>query len=176
MHLPAGLEVLYRPGFVADDAGLLSRALEALDWDRRMASRRTASCGIAYNYSGISYPDTPVPDFIALLFRDVSTVVGHPINNCLANHYPDGISSMGFHSDSGERVVPGTTTSLISLGGARRIVFRDKKDRRTSFDLELASGSLLVMGSGVQDCWQHGLPRTEFAEPRVSLTLRHLVP
>ncbi len=82
MHLPAGLELVYRPSFVSDDAGLLARALEALVWDDRMASRRTSSCGIAYNYSGIAYPDTPVPDFIALLFRDVARVVGHPVNNC----------------------------------------------------------------------------------------------
>ena len=175
MDKPADLEVVYRADFVHDDDGLFALALETLDWDSRFASRRTASCGIAYNYSGIAYPDKPVPDFIAMLFRDVARVVGHSVNNCLANYYPDGRSSMGFHSDSGDRIVFGTTTSIVSLGAPRSIVFRGKDDRTKSFALELASGSLLVMGARVQDMWQHGLPRTALSGPRISLTLRNLV-
>ncbi len=176
MNTPVDLEISYRLGFATDEASLFHQAAASLEWDDRMASRKTASCGMAYNYSGISYPDAPVPDFLAPLFRDVGAIVGHDLNNCLANYYMDGLSSMGFHSDSGERVVPGTTTSIVSLGGARKIVFRRKVDRAQEFELELAPGSLLVMASSVQDLWQHGLPRMALAAPRISLTLRHLVP
>lgn len=176
MNTPADLEIIYRTRLVEDVAGLFHLAMTSLTWDDRMASRKTASCGVAYNYSGISYPDAPVPEFIAGVMKDIEAVVGHPLNNCLANYYPEGASSMGFHADSGERVVPGSTTSVLSLGAPRRIVFRRKKDRAQLFELDLAPGSLLVMAASVQGGWQHGLPRVDHAGPRISLTFRHLTP
>lgn len=176
MDTHSDLEITYRELFIAPESNLFLVALESLRWDDRMAARRTASCGVAYNYSGISYPDTPIPEFLTTVIREIEAIVGHPINNCLANYYPDGNSSMGFHSDSAERVVPGTTTSVVSLGASRRIVFRRKDDRTKILWLDLPSGSLLIMASSVQNAWKHGLPRVAHAGPRISLTFRHLVP
>ena len=167
-------DVRYLDAFVSDPADLFQRSRATLSWDQRMRARETASCGIAYNYSGIDYPDCPMPDFIELWALRVSEIVGHPINNCLANYYPDGESRMGFHSDSSDGIVAETSTSIISLGDVRTLTFRPKRDRSRHVHRPLAAGSLLVMAPSVQIEWQHGLLPANEAGPRLSLTFRQL--
>lgn len=167
-------EITYLTGFVTDPARLFREATSALTWDARLRSRRTASCGMAYNYSGIRYPDTEMPEVIAALARQIAAVVAHPITNCLANHYETGASTMGFHSDSSEGVVPGSTTSIVSLGATRVLTFRRKARRTDTRAVRLEPGSLLVMAATVQDDWQHALLATDEPGPRVSLTFRHV--
>ncbi|APR87414.1 Alkylated DNA repair protein [Minicystis rosea] len=156
--LPPPLAVRLVPDFVPDPASLWEQATSELLWDDRIRARRTASVGIAYNYSGIWYPDVPMPDFISTLATRVAALVAHPITNCLANFYPTGESKMGFHADAAEGIVPGTSTSILSLGARRPLVFKPKSggDARPEFALD--PGSLLIMDASVQDHWLHALP------------------
>ncbi|MFP2923993.1 alpha-ketoglutarate-dependent dioxygenase AlkB family protein [Pyxidicoccus sp. 3LG] len=161
--------------FTPEPSQLLERLRRDIDWDTRMRARLTASFGAPYDYSGITYPPVPMPPDIGELARAVEGVVLHPITNCLVNFYPDGASSMGFHSDSYEHLEPGTTVSIISLGGPRTLRFRRKEDKERLVDVRLVSGSLLVMRQRVQDEWLHALPREPAAPPRMSLTFRHII-
>lgn len=172
--MPEDLDVQYLEGFVADPAAMFDMAERSLSWDDRMHSRRTASCGVAYNYSGISYPDCEMPSFVQDLAARLAGVVGHPINNCLANFYADGTAKMGFHSDSSAGVVAGTTTSILSLGAPRVLTFRRNLRRDERHDMALAPGSLLIMRASVQEGWQHAVLAVEAAGPRISLTFRSL--
>src|SRR5690349_7388590 len=142
MTIPA-LDVQYMPGFVSDPDALFARVWSGLSWDQRMAARQTASCGLAYNYSGIAYPDIPMPEFLSELVARIASVVRHPITNCLANLYDTGESRMGFHSDSASGVAPGTSTSILSLGSARPLTFRLKASPAHTRVFQLESGSLL---------------------------------
>ena len=166
---------IYLPNIVPEPAVLLRDALARLHWDQRMRSRQTASVGIAYNYSGISYPNVPLPPFVVGLVRQIEAVVGHRITNCLANYYPTGASRMGFHSDSGRGVVDGTTTAILSLGASRALTFRHKERREVHLTQQLESGSLFVMAYEIQGNWEHALLPAEATGPRMSLTFRHLV-
>lgn len=168
-------EITYLTGFVANPDELFREAAATLTWDERLRSRRTSSCGVAYNYSGIRYPDTEMPRIIADLAKRLVTVVAHPITNCLANHYETGASTMGFHSDSSEGVVPGSTTAIVSLGATRVLTFRRKARRCDTRAVRLEPGSLLVMAASVQDDWQHALLATDEPGPRASLTFRHVL-
>ncbi|WP_437956594.1 alpha-ketoglutarate-dependent dioxygenase AlkB [Sorangium sp. So ce119] len=172
--MPADLDVQYLEGFVADPTTMFDMAERSLSWDDRMHSRRTASCGVAYNYSGISYPDCEMPPFVQELADRLAGVVGHRINNCLANLYADGTAKMGFHADSSAGVVDGSTTSILSLGAPRVLTFRRRLHRNDRHDIALAPGSLLIMGAGVQEGWQHAVLAIEAAGPRISLTFRFL--
>jgi hypothetical protein len=142
--MPEDLDVQYLEGFVADPTAAFEVAERSLSWDDRMRSRRTASCGVAYNYSGISYPDREMPPFVQELAARVAGVVGHRINNCLANLYVDGTAKMGFHSDASAGVVAGTTTSILSLGAPRVLTFRRRARRGERHDMALSPGSLLI--------------------------------
>ncbi|MEQ8279232.1 MAG: alpha-ketoglutarate-dependent dioxygenase AlkB [Deltaproteobacteria bacterium] len=175
MNLPEDLEVEYVAAFIADPAALFAEAMRTFAWNDRMRARKTASFGRAYNYSGNSYPTTEVPELLQPVICDIERVVGHTINNCLANLYDDGESSMGFHSDSAEGVVPGTSTSIVSLGAPRSLLFRRSSDRGTEWPIQLAPGSLLAMKASVQTDWQHGIRPSPGTGARISLTFRHLV-
>ncbi|WP_437792261.1 alpha-ketoglutarate-dependent dioxygenase AlkB [Sorangium sp. So ce693] len=101
-------------------------------------------------------------------------VVGHRINNCLANFYADGTAKKGFHSDSSAGLVAATTTSILSLGAPRVLTFRRNLRRDERHDMALAPGSLLIMRASVQEGWQHAVLAVEAAGPRISLTFRSL--
>ena len=167
-------ELRYLPAFVAQPEPLFVRMRSETSWDQRMAARWTASFGFAYNYSGIFYPDAPMPEFLNQLAAEVSRVVAHPINNCLANFYADGSSTMGFHSDSTAELAPGSTVAIVSLGQVRTLTFRGKEERQRRLEYRLAPGSLLIMAPSVQTEWQHALLKTTEAGPRISLTFRHI--
>lgn len=174
MTLPT-LDVQYTPGFVSEPEALFARVRKELSWDQRMAARQTASCGLAYNYSGIAYPDVPMPEFLAELAVRIARLVHHPITNCLANLYDTGQSRMGFHSDSASGVAPGTSTSILSLGAARPLTFRLKSSPDHTRVFQLEPGSLLVMAASVQSSWMHALLPVPGCSPRISLTFRHIL-
>lgn len=161
--------------FVPEPSRLLERLRDTVSWDTRMRARLTASFGAPYNYSGITYPPVPMPPELEALARAVEGRVGHRLTNCLINFYPDGESTMGFHSDSYEQMLAGTTVSIVSLGGPRTLRFRGKAQKTLMSDLVLTSGSLLVMQQRVQDEWLHALPPAPGAAPRMSLTFRHIL-
>ncbi len=161
--------------FVSEPASLFALLQRAITWDTRMRARLTASFGAPYNYSGITYPPVPMPPELEALARRLEHVVQHAITNCLINFYPEGASSMGFHSDSYAHLQPGTTVSIVSLGGPRTLRFRRKEAKEHVVDVPLRSGSLLVMRQRVQDEWMHALPPEPEAPQRMSLTFRHVL-
>lgn len=167
----------YIRDFVPDPSALLERARVELRWDDRMAARRTASTGLAYNYSGISYPDSPMPEFLREIADRISVIVAHPITNCLANLYDTGDARMGFHSDSAQGIALDSSTSIVSLGCTRALTFRSKDASRHTLAVRLEAGSLLIMRASVQQLWKHALlpdPALGAAE-RISLTFRHIL-
>ena len=154
---------------------LLDEALQrSIAWDTRLRARLTASFGAPYNYSGITYPPTPLPPELEELARRIEGEVRHRVTNCLINFYPEGTSSMGFHSDSYAHLQPNTTVSIVSLGGPRTLRFRRKLAKEDLVDVPLHSGSLLVMQPRVQEEWMHAL-RPSPRRPRMSLTFRHVL-
>jgi alkylated DNA repair dioxygenase AlkB len=172
MNSPLLPDLQYTTNFVPGPSTLFERARRELAWDTRLRLRHTASTGLAYNYSGIVYPDCPMPDFLRELADAISVTVAHPITNCLANLYEGEESRMGFHSDSAAGIVPRTSTSIISLGGERNLTFRSKDPQRRTINVRLEHGSLLVMRASVQELWTHALLPEPGAAPRISLTFR----
>ena len=161
--------------FVQEPARLYSALQEGIAWDTRMRARLTASFGAPYNYSGITYPHVPLLPELEALARRVEDEVHHRITNCLINFYPKGSSSMGFHVDSYAQLEPGTTVSIVSLGGPRTLRFRSQKAKEDLVEVPLPSGSLLVMRQRVQEEWMHALPPEPEAPPRMSLTFRQVL-
>ncbi len=140
-----------------------------------MRARKTASFGVSYNYSQITYAEAPMPTALASLADRIAALIGSAPNNCLLNYYPDGDASMGFHSDSSEDLAPDTGVSIVSLGAARSIIFQLKADRSVERSVELKSGSLLHMPNAIQGEWLHAIPRAPGAGPRISATFRQII-
>ena len=166
---------LYIDNFIDNDSFLFDTLRDAADWDRRMASRLTTSFGVSYDYSGISYPDISIPNYLDDLVVRINDVIGFTPNNCLVNYYLDGRSKMGYHSDRTDILSPGTGVVIISLGSTRTLRFRNINDR-SIVDFNLRSGSLFYMTSDVQDLWMHSIPSSDIDDGRMSLTFRNLNP
>ena len=140
-----------------------------------MRARKTASFGVAYNYSQIDYPVVPMRPDLDVICHQIQHELGFLPNNCLLNYYLDGDSSMGFHSDSSEELAPGTGVAIVSLGAVRSIVYRSKSDRHVQVDYPLPSGSLLYMSDDVQQHWLHAIPKAADVGERISLTFRQII-
>lgn len=165
-----------KPEFLSatEASDLYDLLLIQTDWDTRMASRKTASYGVAYNYSQISYPFVVMPPVIASLCNRIAPFTGFTANNCLINFYPDGNSTMGFHSDQIDILEEGTGIAIVSLGETRTLRFKRIGIPSDVIDLELPSGSLFYMTQLVQHEWKHALPEKGTSLGRMSLTFRYI--
>ncbi len=165
-------KIQYFPNFVDRPDFLFSRLMSSVCWDRRMRARRTASFGLAYNYSGMCYPDRPMPAALTPLLGALQRTLPTPVTNCLMNQYDSGRSTMGFHFDSFSNLLDGSLIAVVSLGDPRAIRFRLREDRTRAVDLVLQPGSMMTMDADVQRLWTHGMPRDPRAGPRISLSFR----
>lgn len=167
--------ILIEDHFLEDPSSLFDVLVKQVDWDERMAARKTASFGVPYDYSQISYPRRPLLPALIPVTERLNERLGISFNNCLLNYYETGEQTMGFHSDETSRLLPGTGVAIVSLGHAREITYRSKADRSIEFSFSLLPGSLLYMDSKVQEEWLHGIRKQTQAGPRISLTWRAFV-
>ena len=164
--------VTFVPDFVPSHDDLFEHLLSSVVWDERLRARKTASFGVSYDYSGITYPQVEMPERLATLCGRIEAALGFHPNNCLLNFYPDGESSMGFHSDATEELAEGTGVAIVSLGSEREMTFRYKQDRTHEVPRALIPGSLLYMSKEFQSLWLHAIPKLAGAGRRISLTFR----
>lgn len=161
--------------FLPDSLALFERLAAGVVWDTRIRARKVASFGVPYNYSGMVWPEAPLPADILAVRDRVAARVGFVPNNCLANFYPDGAASMGFHRDATDELAAGTGIAVVSLGADREIAFRPEADRTRIVRRMLKSGSLLYMSPEMQADWKHGIePIAGPVGGRISLTFRLL--
>ena len=94
-------------------------------------------------------------------------------NVCLCNYYSTGNRTIGWHSDREEY---GSTQSIasISLGDERSFMFRKKGKQESCLELTLNHGSLLWMGPGTQENYEHCVPKEQNKKcnGRINLTFR----
>lgn len=175
---PRGLvdELRFFPAFLEAPEPLFEELRATVVWDTRIRSRKTASFGIPYNYSGLSYPEIPFPPAIAALAEKATGPLGFSPNNALLNLYADD-GGMGFHSDSSAALATDSGVGIVSLGAPRDLVFRRSG---ATYALPLPAGSLLRMSLAMQTTWQHAVVRALPTTPptaaaRISVTFRRIV-
>jgi alkylated DNA repair dioxygenase AlkB len=160
--------------FVPDAEALFAQLASSVTWDDRLRSRKAASFGLPYNYSGITYPETIFPDLLLPILDRLERRLAYRPNNCLAHLYADGRSTLGFHADATDDLAPGCGIAVISLGAERPITFRSMADKSVQEEHLLKSGSLLFMSAEMQRDWKHAILAQENAGPRISLTFRRV--
>lgn len=161
--------------FVSNSDELFLCLRDSVKWDERMKARKTASFGVSYDYSGIAYPEIPMKDELVYICKKIERELGFFPNNCLMNYYPDGDSSMGYHSDSSEELCPGTGVAIISLGAERHINYKLKSNNEIVIRHKLLRGMLLYMDIAVQEKWLHAIPKEPGTDQRISLTFRKII-
>ena len=182
-------ELNYLPGFIpADDAGkLFERLVQELEWQDEVATlfgrrlplpRRVCwygDEGAVYRYSGLTHYPRPWTESLAGLKARVEQASGQCFNSVLGNLYRDGQDSMGWHADQEKVLGENPFIASLSLGAARLFRIRHNRSGET-VDLQLAAGSLLLMGGPLQHHWRHCVPKTRApVAARVNLTFRNIL-
>lgn len=136
-----------------------------------------ADAGLTYTYSGLALSPAPLPPSLDELRRRLRAATALTFNSVLANLYRDGRDKMGWHADDERELGETIHIASVSLGATRTFRLRAKANRRRTFDIELAHGSLLLMRHPTQRHWQHCLPpRTRALGRRLNLTFRRIYP
>lgn len=106
----------------------------------------------------------------------VEDITGEKFNSCLLNLYHDGTEGMGYHSDAEGDLLRNSAIASLSLGAARKFVFKHKVTKE-KLDFILENGSLLVMKGETQKHWLHSLPPSKKIQTsRINLTFRSRKP
>jgi len=106
-------------------------------------------------------------------FSLVSDFLTIPFDSVGLNLYRNNLDSVAPHNDKLQFLRAGQPIALLSLGATRRMVIRQKKSPHRRLNIDLESGSLLVMSWTSQLHFDHGIPKErDAAMPRISLAFR----
>ena len=165
---------------------LLSRAIEQTDWRQdniRIAGKIIpvprlqnwfGDPATSYTYSGICLQAVSFPDWMEQLRLSVEGQTGQPFNRALVNYYRHGRDSVDWHADDEKALGPAPVIASVSLGAERVFQLRHNLSRE-KLSISLPDGSLLLMGAGIQQHWQHRLAKVgDLQEPRVNFTFRYM--
>lgn len=131
--------------------------------------------GAHYTYSGTAHTPHPWTPELMTIRRRVSKLTGADFNAVLLNLYRDGRDGMGWHADDEPELGPAPLIASVSLGATRRFRMRHRRHKERTLDLDLGNGSLLLMGTSVQQQWLHALPKTsQSVGERINLTFRRV--
>ena len=129
-----------------------------------------------YSYSNITmYPESFFKE-LEQVKSDIEEKIAHKFTTCLANLYRTGNDSNGWHSDNEKELGHNPVIASLSLGATRSFQLKHKTDSSQRFNIELPSGSLLIMKGTTQEFWKHQIPKTKkHVGERINLTFRTIL-
>jgi alkylated DNA repair dioxygenase AlkB len=129
-----------------------------------------------YSYSGVDHEPLPWTAELQVIREKVERQCRLRFNSVLANLYRDGRDSMGCHADNEKELGANPVIASLSFGDERLFRLHHKKKRKTSLDIMLGHGDLLLMAGAMQHHWLHALPKTkQVKKERINLTFRRII-
>jgi alkylated DNA repair dioxygenase AlkB len=126
----------------------------------------------SYSYSGIHLKPIPWTNTLLTIKQKIENFTQEKFNSVLLNLYRNGYDSMGWHSDDERELGQNPIIGSISFGATRKFQLKHKK-LNLSQDIELNSGSFLLMKGSTQHFWKHQIPKTKkLCSQRINLTFR----
>jgi alkylated DNA repair dioxygenase AlkB len=116
--------------------------------------------------------ERPLPEALEQMRARLSAQYGPTFDSVGINLYRDGRDSVAWHGDRIARTIKEPMVAIVSLGQPRRFLLRPVGGR-TALTLLPQPGDLVVMGGTSQRTWQHTIPKSASAGPRISVTFRH---
>lgn len=169
--------IVYTPDFVPGDvAGAwFDEVRDAVAWEaqRRWMYEREVDVPRLVGHFRLTSDAARVPAVIRAAAQRVIAATGVAFNSVGLNFYRDGRDSVAPHNDDLDDIARGSPIVLLSLGATRRMTIRAKTEPRRVLHVDLAAGSVLVMGYETQRHYTHAVPKTsEPVGPRISLAFR----
>ncbi|XRB15870.1 alpha-ketoglutarate-dependent dioxygenase [Pseudoscourfieldia marina] len=167
---------------IGGKAGTYHREMCAVATQQLLATSKDTAKGVhdARDASGSTtpamYDHVPLLDSVR---HEVENLLDNKweFNYCLLNRYRDGRDFVGPHSDHEDNIVKGSPIVTVSLGCTRDFVLESRDDiqavTKEKLTLMMRDGDLLVMPTGCQQVYKHGVPaRRNLLGERISLTFR----
>jgi len=186
--IPDGTIDYWPAAFTREEADELERRLRAgIDWEQEEVRIFGATHPVprlvawhgdptaVYTYSGVRHEPRPWTAPLQLIRGRVTALTGESFNSVLLNRYRSGRDGMGWHADDEPELGRDPVIASVSFGAVRRFRLRHRRLRHEVRSLELAHGSLLLMGGPLQHHWRHALPKTlRPVGERINLTFRRV--
>ena len=157
-------------GFVAGADSLLAELVARLPLrqSRRLmfgqyVDEPRLSCGV---------PLCSAPSVVRQMAAALGRRYSVTFDSCFANFYRDGSDSVAWHADREGQQILRPFVAIVSLGGPRRFALRPRGGG-PQVAWVLHSGDAAVMGGACQHHFEHAVPKTKWAPPRLSLSFRH---
>ena len=172
----------------------LHRLTNELEWVRRDTTPRqeyyTDLHDRPYTYgkgAGVrTYPSQPFHEAIGSIQLHVIAklgMLGYPaawtFEAVFLNRYINASENLGWHADDSDALDDARPIVIVSLGAEREIMFRPmgSSDPEYITRTRLEHGSICMMLPGMQETWQHRIPKSDRqCGERISLTFRGVHP
>lgn len=130
-----------------------------------------------YGYSGVRLKPCPWDDTVREIHHRVHELTGLSFNCVLINYYRNGQDSVSWHADDERELGEAPIIASLSMGAERKFQLKHKHNSPPQrYQLQLRSGSLLLMGGSMQSNWLHQLPKAQgLQQARINLTFRNTV-
>ena len=171
-ELSRGAWVDHAPGWLRGADTLFQWLLENAPWQestQTIYDRTVVTPRLVASF-GRDGADVPAP--LDAIREALSARYGRDFDSVGANLYRDGRDSVAWHGDRIARTLADPLVATVSLGHPRRFLLRPRGGA-TELSLLPGPGDLIVMGGTSQRTWQHTVPKTVAAGPRISVTIRH---
>jgi alkylated DNA repair dioxygenase AlkB len=166
--LGSGAWVEHVPAWVMGADSLFETVLARAPWEARerpMYDRIVAEPRLTTG----AWDDPPSP--IPAIADQLSGRYDRDLTVMSANLYRDGRDSVAWHGDRIGRRTSETVVALVSLGSPRKFLMRPKGGGE-SLRFVTRPGDLLVLGGTCQRTWEHSVPKSKGAGPRISVMFR----
>lgn len=188
--LPLNGELFYEEKVfsAAESEVYVLRLLNEVDWQQKsirlfgkelLQPRLTAwygDPGISYTYSGLKSIAQGWLPILSDIKERVEAKTRLKFNSSLINLYRNENDSMGWHRDNEKELGNGPVIASLSFGANRKFQIRDHKTKKQKINLDLSTGSLLIMAGEMQHHWEHRIAKSkEACGPRVNITFRRIL-
>ena len=160
----------YCPMWLTGDETLFTDLTERGEWRQplvRMYDRDVLTPRL------VSRLEPDVHPIVPEMIESLSLRYGVRLDQVSAGWYRDGNDSVAYHGDRIARERETATVATVSLGAARRFLIKPKGGGGESHSFSLGHGDLVVMGGSCQRTWEHAIPKSASAGPRIALMFRH---
>lgn len=128
--------------------------------------------GKKYTYSKIEMMPEPWNEVLLEIKSKIESLAQVSFNSVLLNLYRDGKDSVSWHSDDEPELGQNPVIGSVSFGEARRFMLKHKS-KLFKDEVQLTSGSFLLMRGTTQHFWLHQIPKSQKPiSARINLTFR----
>lgn len=172
--------ITYHSKFIAEPDKAFIALRDELDWEKRDAPRHEYYCNdfpnpyvYGKNKGQRLYNPRPWHPVILEIRKALEDFTNTKFEVCFLNRYLNQSDHLGWHADDSPEMDDARPIGVISLGVEREILFRDIALMLEIKRLKLEHGSLCLMQAGMQDEYEHRIPKASFqCGERISLTFR----